>query len=96
MPLCRAEACVIACAEAFRGDGEILASPIGLIPMIAVRLARHTFEPLLLFTDGEACVVEGTWPVAPTATSLRAVGTPVPAPWRAGCPTGPSSTSSGG
>ena len=28
----RAEACVIACAEAFRGDGEILASPIGLIP----------------------------------------------------------------
>ena len=50
----RAETCVIACAEAFRGDGEILASPIGLIPVIAVRLARHTFEPLLLVTDGEA------------------------------------------
>jgi acyl CoA:acetate/3-ketoacid CoA transferase beta subunit len=60
----RAEACVIACAEAFRGDGEILASPIGLIPTIAVRLARHTFEPLLLVSDGEACVVEGTWPVS--------------------------------
>jgi acyl CoA:acetate/3-ketoacid CoA transferase beta subunit len=66
----RAEACVIACAEAFRGDGEILAAPIGLIPMIAVRLARHTFEPALLVTDGEACVVEGTWPV----------GTPAPGP----------------
>ena len=66
----RAEACVIACAEAFRGDGEILASAIGLIPMIAVRLARHTFEPLLLITDGEAHVVEGTWPV----------GTPAPGP----------------
>ncbi|MGH3207045.1 MAG: CoA-transferase subunit beta [Trebonia sp.] len=63
----RAEACVIACAEAFRGDGEILASPIGLIPAIAVRLARHTFEPLLLVTDGEASVVEGTWPVAAPA-----------------------------
>ncbi|MGH3245595.1 MAG: CoA-transferase subunit beta [Trebonia sp.] len=63
----RAEACVIACAEAFRGDGEILASPIGLIPMIAVRLARHTFEPLLLMTDGEAHVVEGTWPVGAPA-----------------------------
>jgi len=74
----RAEACVIACAEAFRGDGEILASPIGLIPTIAVRLARHTFEPLLLVSDGEACVVEGTWPVAATATSVPAAGTPVP------------------
>jgi acyl CoA:acetate/3-ketoacid CoA transferase beta subunit len=86
----RAEACVIACAEAFRGDGEILASPIGLIPTIAVRLARHTFEPLLLVSDGEACVVAGTWPVAasptsisPTSispTSISAVGTPVPGP----------------
>jgi acyl CoA:acetate/3-ketoacid CoA transferase beta subunit len=66
----RAEVCVIACAEAFRGDGEILASAIGLIPMIAVRLARHLFEPLLLVTDGEANVVEGTWPV----------GTPAPGP----------------
>ena len=63
----RAEACVIACAEAFRGDGEILASPIGLIPVIAVRLARQTFAPLLLVTDGEACVVEGTWPVDTSA-----------------------------
>jgi acyl CoA:acetate/3-ketoacid CoA transferase beta subunit len=71
----RAEACVIACAEAFRGDGEILASPIGLIPVIAVRLARQTFEPLLLVTDGEACVVEGTWPVA-----IQAIGTPAPGP----------------
>ena len=66
----RAEACVIACAEAFRGDGEILAAPIGLIPVIAVRLARHTFEPDLLVTDGEAYVVEGTW----------AAGTPAPGP----------------
>ncbi|TVZ02134.1 CoA-transferase [Trebonia kvetii] len=63
----RAEACVIACAEAFRGDGEILAAPIGLIPTIAVRLARHTFEPLLLVTDGEAHIVEGTWPVGTPA-----------------------------
>jgi acyl CoA:acetate/3-ketoacid CoA transferase beta subunit len=63
----RAEACVIACAEAFRGDGEILASAIGLIPTIAVRLARHTFAPQLLVTDGEAYIVEGTWPVGAPA-----------------------------
>jgi acyl CoA:acetate/3-ketoacid CoA transferase beta subunit len=55
--------CVIACAEAFRGDGEILASPFGTIPAIGARLARHTFEPDLLLTDGEAYVVAGTWPV---------------------------------
>ena len=63
----RAEACVIACAEAFRGDGEILAAPIGLIPIVAARLARHTFEPDLLLTDGEAHVVQGTWPVGAPA-----------------------------
>ena len=57
----RAEVCVIACAEAFRGNGEILAAPIGVIPTIAVRLARHTFEPRLLVTDGEAYIVQGTW-----------------------------------
>jgi len=59
----RSEVCVIACAEAFRGNGEILAAPIGIIPTIAVRLARHTFEPRLLVTDGEAYIVRGTWAV---------------------------------
>src|SRR5205807_7392007 len=34
------EVCVVACAEAWRGDGEILASPIGTIPMLGARLAR--------------------------------------------------------
>jgi acyl CoA:acetate/3-ketoacid CoA transferase beta subunit len=49
-----AETCVVACAEAWRGDGEILASPIGLIPTLAVRLAALTFEPDLVYTDGDA------------------------------------------
>jgi len=62
-PADRAEACVIACAEAFRGDGEVLASPFGTIPAIGARLARHTFEPDLLLTDGEAHVVAGTWAI---------------------------------
>ncbi|MFD9790561.1 CoA-transferase subunit beta [Streptomyces sp. NPDC059070] len=53
----RAEYCVIACAEAWRGDGEVLASPMGLIPGIGARLARHTFSPDLLLTDGEATLV---------------------------------------
>ncbi|MFJ9038387.1 CoA-transferase subunit beta [Streptomyces sp. NPDC102406] len=53
----RADHCVIACAEAWRGSGELLASPMGLIPGIGARLARRTFAPGLLLTDGEATLI---------------------------------------
>ncbi|MCX4582870.1 CoA-transferase subunit beta [Streptomyces sp. NBC_01481] len=53
----RSEYCVIACAEAWRGNGEVLASPMGLIPSVGARLARATFSPDLLMTDGEAMLV---------------------------------------
>ena len=59
------EICVVACAEAWRGDGEILASPIGIVPMIAARLARETFAPQLLITDGEAALVANPLAVGP-------------------------------
>jgi acyl CoA:acetate/3-ketoacid CoA transferase beta subunit len=63
----RAEICAVACAEAFRGDGEIIASPFGVIPAIGARLARHTFAPDLLLTDGDANIVAGTWAVTAQA-----------------------------
>ena len=50
----RAEVCVAACADAWRGDGEIVCSPMGTIPRIGALLARATFEPDLLISDGEA------------------------------------------
>jgi acyl CoA:acetate/3-ketoacid CoA transferase beta subunit len=53
----RAEYCVIACAEAWRDNGEVLASPMGPIPSIGARLAQRTFSPDLLLTDGEAMLV---------------------------------------
>ncbi|MFD6187361.1 CoA-transferase subunit beta [Streptomyces goshikiensis] len=53
----RAEYCVVACAEAWRGDGEVLASPMGPIPSFGARLAKRTFSPDLLLTDGEAMLV---------------------------------------
>jgi acyl CoA:acetate/3-ketoacid CoA transferase beta subunit len=53
----RADVCVVAMAECFRGDGELLANPIGTIPMIGGRLARATFEPDLAMTDGEARLI---------------------------------------
>jgi acyl CoA:acetate/3-ketoacid CoA transferase beta subunit len=61
----RAEVCVVAVAECFRGDGELLANPIGAIPMIGGRLARATFEPDLAMTDGEATLVANDRAVVP-------------------------------
>jgi acyl CoA:acetate/3-ketoacid CoA transferase beta subunit len=68
MSATRAEVAVVAVAEMFRGDGEIVASPMGLIPSLGAKLARLTFEPDLLMSDGEAFllnvdgVVEGWQP----------------------------------
>jgi acyl CoA:acetate/3-ketoacid CoA transferase beta subunit len=53
----RAEICVVAIAECFRGDGEIVANPIGTIPVIGGRLARASFEPDLLMTDGYTMLI---------------------------------------
>lgn len=59
----RADYCVIACAEIYRGDGEILANPtVGTIPYIGARLARATFEPDLILTDGEAMLIANDTP----------------------------------
>ena len=55
----RAEVCVVACAEAWRGDGAILASPMGHIPRLGALLARRTFAPDLVLSDGEAYLVDG-------------------------------------
>ncbi|MCM6772888.1 CoA-transferase [Nocardia sp. CDC159] len=53
----RAEVCAVACAEIFRGAGEIMASPMSPIPTIGARLARLTFAPDLLISDGEAILL---------------------------------------
>lgn len=53
----RSEVCAVAIAEAFRGDGEIVASAMGVLPMIGARLARLTFSPDLLISDGEATLL---------------------------------------
>jgi acyl CoA:acetate/3-ketoacid CoA transferase beta subunit len=53
----RADICAVALAECFRNDGEILANPIGTLPMIGGRLARATFEPDLMMTDNEALLI---------------------------------------
>lgn len=59
-----AEVCTVAVADAFRGDGEILASSFGTVPAIGARLARLTNEPDLLMTDGIASLVADVQPVS--------------------------------
>lgn len=57
----RAEICVAACADAWAGDGAVLASPMGLIPRLGAQLARLTSNPNLVLSDGEAFLLaDGT------------------------------------
>ncbi|BBH67473.1 CoA-transferase [Actinoplanes sp. OR16] len=57
MTATRTEVCVVACAEAWRGDGAVLASFAGVVPQLGARLAQLTFAPDLLVTDGEATLM---------------------------------------
>jgi len=63
----RAEVCAIACADLFANDGEILASPMGTMPLIGARLARLTSNPDLLISDGEAYLLAETPPLGGTS-----------------------------
>ncbi|MDT5399646.1 MAG: hypothetical protein QOK33_2877 [Mycobacterium sp.] len=56
----RAEVCAVACAELFRDAGEIMVSPMTTIVSIGARLARLTFSPDILLTDGEARLIADT------------------------------------
>ncbi|NUK88448.1 CoA-transferase subunit beta [Streptomyces lunaelactis] len=54
----RAEYCVVACAEAWRDNGEVLAATMAPVSSFGARLAKRTFSPELLLTDGEAMLVD--------------------------------------
>lgn len=56
----RAEICVTACAELFRDAGEIMISPMTTVALVGARLARLTFSPDILLTDGEAQLLADT------------------------------------
>ncbi len=60
----RAEVCAAAVSDAFRGDGEILASCFGTVPALGARLARLTHEPDLLMTDGIASLRADVAPIS--------------------------------
>lgn len=75
----RAEICCVAVAEAFRGDGERLCNPIGTIPMIGGRLARESFEPNLVMTDGFGAFAANAMPPgAPITDAVVEAWNPYP------------------
>jgi acyl CoA:acetate/3-ketoacid CoA transferase beta subunit len=63
MDVTRAEVCAAAIADLFEGDGEIMASPMGLLPTLGARLAKLTHSPDLLITDGESLILGGVPPL---------------------------------
>ena len=62
----RSEYCAVAIADCFADDGEIMGSPMGLLPTLGARLAKHTSNPLLMITDGEARILQGAPPLGVT------------------------------
>jgi acyl CoA:acetate/3-ketoacid CoA transferase beta subunit len=59
----RADVCAAAVADAFKDDGEILGSPMGIMPMLGVRLCKLTANPDLVISDGEALFLDGVPPL---------------------------------
>lgn len=49
-----AELMIVAASEAFRNDGEVLVTGIGLLPRLAASLAMKTCNPDIMMTDSEA------------------------------------------
>ncbi|UDY22263.1 CoA-transferase subunit beta [Nocardioides sp. Kera G14] len=62
----RADVCAAAIADAFKDDGEIFASPMGMLPTVGVRLAKLTSNPDLVISDGESLWLGGTPPLGGT------------------------------
>jgi glutaconate CoA-transferase subunit B len=60
-----AELVTVAAAEAWRAGGEVLATGIGPLPRLAASLAKLTFAPEIIMTDGEAWLVEEPVPLGP-------------------------------
>lgn len=60
-----AELLICACAETWRGDGELMATGITPVPRIASGLAKLTFSPDILITDAECWFIDEPVPLGP-------------------------------
>jgi len=71
MDATRAEVCAAAIADAFSDDGEIFASPMGLLPTLGARLCKLTSNPDLLISDGESLFLGGVPPLGEKADVIE-------------------------
>jgi len=58
-----ADLVILACAQAWRNDGEVMATGIGPLPRLGTALAKTLYNPALQTTDGE--YLYGDQPIAP-------------------------------
>ena len=62
----RAEVCAAAIADCWAEDGEIFASPMGLLPTLGARLCKLTSNPDIVISDGESVFLGGVPPLGET------------------------------
>lgn len=64
-PYSLAELVIVAAAQTWRNDGEVMATGIGPLPRLATALAKKTFAPALQTTDGECWYTSEPVPPGP-------------------------------
>lgn len=70
----RSDVCTLAVAECFRGDGEILVSAMGTTPGLGARVAKASFAPDLLMTDGFNLLLRRAIPLGEEPTEADVEG----------------------
>lgn len=63
----RSEICAVAIADCWADDGEVFASPMGLLPTLGARLCRLTSNPDLVLSDGESVFLADAPPLGTSA-----------------------------
>ena len=66
-----AELMICAASEAWRNDGEVLATGIGTLPRLAASLSMLTTNPDLMMTDSEAFLLSAPNPIGPRAAQFK-------------------------
>ena len=65
-----AELMICAASEAWRNDGEVLATGIGTLPRLAASLSMLSTNPDLMMTDSEAFLLSAPNPIGPRAAEF--------------------------
>jgi glutaconate CoA-transferase subunit B len=69
-----AELIIVAAAEAWRNDGEVLGTGIGPLPRVGVSLAKTLYNPGLATTDGECWATTQPLPVGAKTADVEVEG----------------------